>query len=140
MADLYYRVANFKEVMYTSADDYIGNNDFRDAFRGEEDAAVTATLNSDGSTPSATVIMERPLAKYKFISTDLEKFLAMVVQRRASQASAPLSRQELLEAIKKINLADFRVVFRYTDSCRAHSTCGPTSPTTRGPASHSPAA
>ncbi len=114
MVDLYYRVANFKEVMYTSPDDYIGNNDFRDAFRGEEDAAVTAALNSDGSTPSATVIMERPLAKYKFISTDLEKFLTMVVQRRASQASAPLSRQELLEAIKKINLADFRVVFRYT--------------------------
>ncbi len=114
MADLYYRVANFKEVVYTSAEDYVGNNDYRDAFRGEKDAAVTYVANGDGSTPSATVIMERPLAKYKFISTDLEEFLAMVVRRRAGQPSAPLSRQELIDAIKKINLADFRVEFRYT--------------------------
>lgn len=110
--DLYYRVADFKAVTYPSADGYVGCDDYRDAFRGEKDAAVTAAVNADGTAPSATVVMERPLAKFKFISTDLDEFLTLIAKRSHGK-SAPQSRQELLDAISRINVADYKVVFRY---------------------------
>ena len=111
LTNLYYDPSNFKEVTYCDREGYTGNNDLRQAFRGEIDAVVHSSITEGENT--ATVFMQRPLAKYKFVSTDLEEFLAMVVRLRAGK-SAPMSKTEMEEAMKKINIADFKIRFVYT--------------------------
>lgn len=112
LADLYYDPTDFKEVTYRDREGYTGNNDLRQAFRGEVDAVVHAA--TDAVTNSATAIMQRPLAKFKFVSTDLEKFLAMVVMSRAGRAAPPMTASELEVAMSKINFSDFKIRFIYT--------------------------
>ena len=86
------------------------------------------TSNSTRSTAVNRVVveMERPLAKFKFISHDIVKFLSYVLQQRAiRQKEAEMKAQQGVSPesadpkadpkadIKNINTNDFRVVFRY---------------------------
>lgn len=111
LTNLYYDPSNFMEVTYCDREGYTGNNDLRQAFRGECDAVVHNSITEGVNT--ATAFMQRPLAKYKFVSTDLEKFLAMVVVSRAGK-NAPMSKTDLEVAMSKINIADFKIRFIYT--------------------------
>lgn len=106
--DLCYDVSDFSEVAYCDRDGYRGNDDVRQCFRGERGAVV----HGSGSD-TATVVMERPMARYKFISTDLNEFLAMVVVRRAGKGAKTPSRSEMELAMSKINVADFKIRFSY---------------------------
>ena len=99
--DLYYDSSNFEEVILTSRDRYVGNTDLRDAFRGEK-AADIPSAGEDGVT-RVHVDMERPLAKFKFISNDVVKFLTEVLRSEDPE-----------NVVSRINAGDFRVVFRYS--------------------------
>ena len=60
--------------------------------------------------------MIRPLGKYKFISTDLEKFISRVAKKMqlAGKLSSSLNDEEAFnEVMNNINLNKFRVVLRY---------------------------
>lgn len=107
--NLYFDPADFNEVTYCNRDGYRGNDDQRQCFRGERGAVVHGSV-----TDTATVDMERPMAKYKFISTDLNEFLAMVVLRRAGKGAKAPSKSEMELAMSKINVADFKIRFIYT--------------------------
>ena len=105
--DKYYNTSNFAEIAYPDRENYEGNNDFQDAFRGTVQAVVLYNQYSDGSivAQEASVQLERPLAKFKFISTDLEEFVGQVLENAASKGKT---------ASRTINPDDYRVVFRYT--------------------------
>jgi hypothetical protein len=75
MADRYYSADNFQEILLIGQDSHPGNTDLRDAFRG----SATATVGSD--TDKIVIEMARPLAKYEFIATDLEEFMASAKRR-----------------------------------------------------------
>ena len=130
--DLYYNTSNFEEIILADRQNHTGSTDHRDAFRGEKEAEVydnpELTSNSTRSTAVNRVVveMERPLAKFKFISHDIVKFLSYVLQQRAiSQKEAEMKAQQGVSPesadpkadpkadIKNINTNDFRVVFRY---------------------------
>ena len=49
-----------------------GSNDYRDAFTGTVTAEVSA------KSREATVAMGRPMAKFNFISTDVDEFIEMM--------------------------------------------------------------
>lgn len=61
----FYNTDDFSEIRLKGHHE--GCNDYRDAFRGRITAEISAGDNS------ASVIMERPMAKYEFITTDLKK-------------------------------------------------------------------
>jgi len=105
--DKYYNTSNFAEITYPDRENYEGCNDFQDAFRGTVQAYVLYDQYSDGSIieQEASVQLERPLAKFKFISTDLEEFIGQVLASAASKGKT---------ASRTINPDDYRVVFRYT--------------------------
>lgn len=105
--DKYYNTSNFAEITYPDRENYEGNNDFQDAFRGTVQAAVLYDQYSDGEIveQEASIQLERPLAKFKFISTDLEEFVGQVMENAALKGKA---------ASRTINPGDYRVVFRYT--------------------------
>ncbi len=105
-ADKFYTTGDFKEITL-AGDGHCGNNAFRDAFRGETVAAVTA---ENGVTQEITVEMERPLARFQFVTTDLETFITNALKEQEARNSA----EKENSPTKAVNLDDYRIVFRYT--------------------------
>lgn len=96
-------------------DGYAGASEFRDAFRGVTDATVQI-----GESPCVIPVrMERPQARYSFVSTDLAEFLTRVQTRRSGRkasadAPAETGAAPTDETTRSIDLDEFRVVVRYT--------------------------
>ena len=90
--DKFYDTSDFVEITVDTAR-YEGSTDFRDAFRGTQD--VTLTQESEQDT--AIVVMERPLAKFEVIATNLGEFLEAVAQGGADS----------------IDLSAYSIVFTY---------------------------
>lgn len=70
--DYYYNPENFSEI--TLQGEYAGNSDHRDAFRGTTNIEIAPDI-IDEAPDTTTVTMQRPLAKYSIISTDLKEFI-----------------------------------------------------------------
>ena len=75
--DHFYRADDFVEI--TLQGDHQGCNDWRDAYRGYGDISLTTSIvvhNPD----TVDILMQRPMAKYEFITTDLKEFIDKEVQ------------------------------------------------------------
>ncbi len=106
--DKYYDTSNFEEICLLG--EHCGCTEFRDAFYGTADAEVSA------DNTETQVTMERPMARYNFVSNDLGEFITRVLQMRAEKAALeggdPASVDD--EGTRAVNLDDFKVVFKYT--------------------------
>lgn len=93
-SDKYYDTADFSEIILNESDGHYGSNDYRDAFYGATQIKVNY---ADQPGVDGLVEMERPMAKYTFVSTDLAEFLDTEMGRTGrtgrtgadSQRSAP---------------------------------------------------
>lgn len=145
--NLHYDASDFEEIILTKREDYIGNTDARDAFRGEKVAEVYANTEYLNNTTGAgvnnriVVEMERPLAKFKFIATDVVNFLEEEARRAASRGEADPNaarggessddegesadgsknsdskasdEQTPQDSYARINTSEYRVLFRYS--------------------------
>lgn len=143
--NLHYDASDFEEIILTKREDYIGNTDARDAFRGEKVAEIYANteyLNNTtgaGVTNRVVVEMERPLAKFKFIATDVVNFLEEEARRAASRGEADPNATDPdaqnssasdegsksadgkgsvdptpQDSYARINTSEYRVLFRYS--------------------------
>ena len=86
-ADLFYGTESFRRIGLIG--EHEGNNDFRDAFRGE--CEVTVRRMGSGHVTEVTVPMERPLAKFEFVTTDLQEFITKTIEamlRRESETAS----------------------------------------------------
>lgn len=92
----FYDATDFTAVKLVS---HTANTDYRDAFRGTLDISV-ASYTSLHETPSGTVTMQRPLAKYEFVTTDLAAFFAKETRDNSRAAT--------------VSLDEYEVVFHYT--------------------------
>lgn len=101
-ADLFYDTSDFSEIALT--DSYEGCNDLRDAFRGSVEMELSEECDS------AEVELVRPMAKYVFISEDLEEFIT----RAIAKAMAENTKATYEETRASINLDDYTVLFTYT--------------------------
>lgn len=70
--------SDFSGIVY--AEPYNGNNELRDAFRGMVSFTVDSNIDDD-YFKEVWIELERPLARYEFISTDLEEFIASETTR-----------------------------------------------------------
>ena len=76
-SDYFYNTTNFRRISLHGTHE--GNNDFRDAFSGSADLKVIRRGSKE--TPSTvTVQMRRPLAKFEFITTDLQEFITKTIE------------------------------------------------------------
>ena len=76
-SDYFYNTTSFRRISLQGAHE--GNNDFRDAFSGSADLKVVRRGSKE--TPSTvTVQMRRPLAKFEFITTDLQEFITKTIE------------------------------------------------------------
>lgn len=137
-SDRFYDTHDFSAVTLIQSDTHPGNDDSRDAFRGDV-SEVNVTTDD-----YVDVYMERPLAKFLFISTDYEQFVIKMLDylsRKEAEAAArgegqPAKAPEAGAAdaaaaedgrsddgrgddgrgddSRTINLEDYYVVLRYT--------------------------
>ena len=71
----------------TLREPHAGNTLTRDAFRGIEEVEVTPTMK-EGQPVEVVVSMERPLARFEFITTDLREFVDKEVESAKAKAEA----------------------------------------------------
>ena len=104
--DKFYATGDFKEITL-AGESHCGNNVFRDAFRGE---ALAAVAPGNDAPQEITVVMERPLARFQFVTTDLETFITNALKEQEARDGAGKENSPT----KAVNLDDYRIVFRYT--------------------------
>ena len=115
-SDKYYATSDFNEIILKNKKSHTGSCDFRDAFRGMQQATVTVRKDEMTEVSNeATVTMKRPLAKFKFVSTDYVTFVENMLKAEAQKkgANATSETGDGAES-RSINPNDYRVVFRYT--------------------------
>ncbi len=115
--DKFYVPSDFSEIILRDKNNYTGSSDFRDAFRGSAQSTVSVkqleTMDVDNKV---TVTMKRPLAKFKFISTDYDEFVSNVLTREAQKKSASATKATGDDTkTRSVNPDDYRVVFHYVD-------------------------
>lgn len=104
----FYNPNNFSEIILHG--DHKANTDLRDAFRGIISANVVSP--EPGRAPDDIVVtMERPLAKFTVVTTDLKEFFEREEEAARKRAEA---RGEEYDANRGINLSDYQVVFYYS--------------------------
>lgn len=122
--DKYYNTSDFTEIILANKDNHSGSNDYRDAYRGVATATVINPVYYSGKVTNeikneVTVDMERPMGKFKFVSTDVEIFVSRVVQMlkdRGMLLNIDLEsdkKAKIEYLLQAINLGDFEVKFRY---------------------------
>lgn len=110
--DLYYNTDNFRQIALQG--EHSGNNDFRDAFVGSTEMTVRR-LGSKDQAPSSTVEMERPLAKFEFVTTDLQAFITKAINdlmTKADKGNPDGHGKEI--GPEDIDLDKYKVVFYYS--------------------------
>ena len=76
---IYYDDDNFAAITYIKP--YEGDSDLRDAFRGMTSFTITENGYYELKPVEATITLSRPLARYKFIATDLAEFIDKEITR-----------------------------------------------------------
>lgn len=118
----FHDASDFNEIIYAGKETYIGDTDFRDAFRGQTDVIVDYGPDynpnrAEEIVVETTVDMVRPLAKYRFITTDLGKFIDQQVQSKLlemqKQGLALPEAEESRDPSRYVDLSQYRVRFRY---------------------------
>mgnify|MGYP004514761603 CR=1 FL=1 len=98
----FYDIDDFSDIRLDCSER--GCTDYKDAFRGTAEASVAR--GKSGERTVVPVGLERPLAKVRFISTDLEDFITKVMEARKTEVGSP-------EAAD-IDFSAYRVYLRYT--------------------------
>lgn len=115
-ADKYYNTSDFNLISLNGA--LSGSNDFRDAFIGYGKYDLTA----EPAPYTYTIPMERPMAKYRFISTDVDTFISRMMEIKKKRLEASRGEDEETKADTEdtkvdtkveVDINDYYVVFRY---------------------------
>lgn len=108
--DFFYRTSSFADISINGdKSDYQGSTDLRTAFIGEKDVEVFPVTDFDAPVPVAAQIdMIRPMAKFKFVTTDLAEFIEKYLGITDPAEAA------------KVDFSDYQIMFRYTGFLPTH--------------------
>lgn len=107
--DPYHDAGDFAEI--TLQGDHRGNDDYRDAFRGTGDISLTADV-AEYVPGTLEITMQRPLAKFEFITNDLAEFIQKEGLRIAEKNGGAKSASEN-DPATRVNVEDYKVAFHY---------------------------
>ena len=88
---------------------YVADSDYRDAFKGVNSISLVADI-VERLPDTLAISMQRPLAKFEFITKDAIDFIKKEAERTASEESGQHSYDAHSRAI---NIEDYKVVFYY---------------------------
>ena len=104
--DYFYNATNFAEIMLQG--DHYANTDYRDAFRGTNTISLEADI-MEHLPDTLEIIMQRPFAKYEFVTTDLMEFIDKEFEFLQKEAA---SRGEVLPS--RVDLNEYNLVCYYS--------------------------
>ncbi len=107
--DMFYNPDNFENIRVNT--NYLGNTDFRDAFIGETEATIIR-YGTEVPPVEAYLEMGRPLAKFQFITVDLDEFITKVTKDRIEEALK--SGDDPTKVPESVDLSLYKVVVRYS--------------------------
>ena len=107
---LYYDDSNFGGITYLTP--YVGDTDLKDAFRGMTSFTITSAGYYEIQPVDATIVLSRPLARYKFIATDLAEFIDRETTRGQLVSTAPEG-SGASERPTRANLTDYQIKVIY---------------------------
>ena len=84
--DKYYTVQSLSSIGILETENYIGDEEHKDTYVGHHELDLTAYRNQWGQSIEQTVMLERPMAKIEFITTDLDKFLDGLTAQKVRSA------------------------------------------------------
>jgi hypothetical protein len=93
LSDTYYNTSDFANISLLNPQHYIGDSDYREAFKGETDIYVgreketVEPYRSDNVAGEISLV--RPMGKFMFIATDLAEFMESEARRHTPQQGAP---------------------------------------------------
>ena len=102
----FHNADNFAEIVLQ--DEHMGNTDHRDAFRGSAEISLVSDI-VERVPDVVNIAMQRPLAKYEFLTTDLKEFIDKEYEYLQNQAA---SRGETPPS--RVNTDDYKVVVYYS--------------------------
>ena len=101
---------NFAEI--TLQGEHQGNNDYRDAFRGSSNVTLIADI-IERVPDTLDIAMQRPLAKFEFVTNDVVEFIDKESVRIASKANGNKAASNDDTPTRAVNIEDYKVVFYY---------------------------
>lgn len=106
----FHDATNFAEIKLQG--DHKGNNDYRDAFRGSNNITLEADI-MEYIPHTLDIKMQRPLAKFEFITNDVIDFIDKESIRVASKANEKKDAAASHTPTRTANIEDYKVVFYY---------------------------
>ena len=106
----FYNADNFSEIVLQG--EHKGNDDYRDAFRGSNNISLKADF-VEHEPETLNVIMQRPLAKFEFVTNDVVEFIDKESVRVASKANGNKAASTDDTPTRAVNIEDYKVVFYY---------------------------
>ena len=106
----FYDAANFALIKLQG--NHQANTDHRDAFRGTNSISLVADI-MERVPDTLDIAMQRPLAKFEFVTDDVLEFLDKEATRVASKANGGKAALDDAAASRVINIEDYKVVFYY---------------------------
>lgn len=81
--DKYYVVNSLSSIAVPATADYIGDEDHKDAYVARQEIDLRKYRDRWNETADATVTLQRPMAKIRFVTTDIDRFLDEVAARQS---------------------------------------------------------
>ena len=106
----FYDATDFAEIKLQG--EHKGNTDYRDAFRGANNISLVADV-VEHRPDTLDIAMQRPLAKFEFITNDLKEFINKESTRFSTKANENTSASEGDTPTRAVNIEDYKVVFYY---------------------------
>ena len=102
----FHDATNFAEIQLQG--DHVGNSDYRDAFRGTNHITLVSDY-VERLPDTLDITMQRPLAKFEFVTNDVDEFIVKEQTRLEAKSRA----EGIQEPNTRVVLEDYRVVFYY---------------------------
>lgn len=106
----FYDATNFAEIRLQG--EHEGNNNHRDAFRGSNSITLVSEI-MERLPDTLDIAMQRPLAKFEFITNDVLEFIDKESTRLASKANGNKAASSDNTPTRAVNLEDYKVTFFY---------------------------
>ena len=106
----FYDATNFAEIRLLGKRK--GNDDYRDAFRGSNHISLIADI-MERLPDTLDITMQRPLAKFEFVTNDVKDFIEKESTRVTSKANGNKAASSDDAPTRAVNIEDYKVVFYY---------------------------
>ncbi len=108
--DKYYTVQSLSSICIPETEHYIGDEEHKEAYVGNQELDLTAYRNQWGTTINQTITLERPMAKIEFITTDVDKLLDKLKTQAGQNGATGLNQRDIAT---RVDVSSWQIKVEY---------------------------